>query len=200
MTTTSISLLERLRLPSEHAAWRQFVHLYTPLIFDWARGMGMSASDAEDVVQDVMTVLVRRLPEFRYDENGSFRAWLRTITVNRCRDFHRRSGVRPHTTGAGSVDVETPDGADALVEEEYRQSLVSRALELIQNQFDTTTWKACWDGQKTLKLAPQQPLAAMTNAERDETEQIRLGGHQKGAELLAKHGKPVPGNDPNRVN
>ncbi len=145
MTSTSISLLERLRLPGEHAAWRRFVHLYTPLIFDWARGMGLSANDAEDLVQDVMTVLVRRLPEFRYDENGSFRAWLRTITVNRCRDVYRRRGVRPHTTGDGFVDLETPDATDALVEEEYRQSLVSRALELMQNQFEAATWKACWE-------------------------------------------------------
>jgi len=40
----------------------------------------------------------------------------------------------------------------------------------------------------------------MTEAERAEIDQMRLRAHQKGAELLAEHGQPVPGNDPRRVN
>ena len=37
-------------------------------------------------------MLVAKLPEFQYDAGQSFRGWLRTITVNKCRDLLRRQG------------------------------------------------------------------------------------------------------------
>ena len=46
----------------------------------------------------------------------------------------------------------------------------------------------------------RETAPAMTNSERHEIERTRLRADQKGAELLAEHGEPVPGNDPNRVN
>jgi RNA polymerase sigma-70 factor (ECF subfamily) len=146
MTTTSISLLERLRRPENQPAWREFVQLYTPLIYDWACGTGVTPADAEDLVQDVMAILVQRLPEFEYDPGRSFRGWLRTITINRRRDFFRRRGVRPHPTADGRIEAESPGGAcDMLAEDEYRRYLVSRALEIMQNEFEPTTWKAYWE-------------------------------------------------------
>ena len=56
--------------------------LYTPLLYRWARGRGLQEADAGDLVQDVLTVLVRSLPKFRYDPNKRFRAWLHTVTLN----------------------------------------------------------------------------------------------------------------------
>lgn len=39
--------------------------------------------DADDVLQEVLAVVVRRIPEFhRGPRVGAFRAWGRTITVN----------------------------------------------------------------------------------------------------------------------
>ena len=50
MHTTSLSLLERLRWPEEQEAnWRRFVQLYTPLLFHWARRLGLSAEDASEL-------------------------------------------------------------------------------------------------------------------------------------------------------
>ena len=67
--TTSISLLEQLRQPGDQASWARFVRLYYPLIYDWARRAGAGPEDAADLVQDVLTVLIRRLPEFKYDSS-----------------------------------------------------------------------------------------------------------------------------------
>ena len=61
----------------------RFVELYTPLLYYWARRVGLRRQDAADLVQDVFTLLVRKLPEFTYDRNKRFRAWLRTVTLNR---------------------------------------------------------------------------------------------------------------------
>jgi hypothetical protein len=53
-----LSLLERLRRLQDGAAWSQFVHLYTPLLFRWARGAGLPEADAADLLQDVFTTLL----------------------------------------------------------------------------------------------------------------------------------------------
>ena len=51
MDTTSLSLLEQLRRSPDEAAWARFVHLYSPLLFGWARQAGLDEGDAGDLVQ-----------------------------------------------------------------------------------------------------------------------------------------------------
>src|SRR5947209_16334896 len=94
MHTTSPSLLARLRRPDDPEAWDRLVDLYTPLLYHWARGTGLQEPDAADLVQEVFAVLVRKLPEFRYDEHKSFRGWLRKITLNKWRDRQRHARTR----------------------------------------------------------------------------------------------------------
>jgi RNA polymerase sigma-70 factor (ECF subfamily) len=145
MNTTPASLLERLKRPDEPAAWARFVELYTPVLFGWARHLGLQAQDADDLVQEVFTVLVRKLPEFRYDRTQSFRRWLRTMTLNKWRDACRRRAARPgQPNEAALADAAGPDPAGSLEEAEYRQYLVGRALELMQAEFEPVTWTACW--------------------------------------------------------
>jgi RNA polymerase sigma-70 factor (ECF subfamily) len=95
MDTTDISLLERLKLPVDQKAWARFVDLYTPLIYSWARRAGLQESDAADLVQEVFAQLLQKMPGFNYDRQKSFRAWLRTITLNKWRDRCRRLAARP---------------------------------------------------------------------------------------------------------
>src|SRR5688572_26487239 len=93
--TTSLTLLDALRNAGDEQAWLRFVRLYTPLLYHWARGAGLQQSDAEDLVQDVFELLVRKLPEFRYEQNGSFRSWLRVVALNKWRERCRRRGHEP---------------------------------------------------------------------------------------------------------
>jgi RNA polymerase sigma-70 factor (ECF subfamily) len=146
MDTTNISLLDRLKLPVDQLAWSRFVDLYTPLIYSWARQVGLQESDAADLVQEVFAALVQKMPEFSYDRHKSFRAWLRTVTLNKWRDRCRRLAARPQeVTGAAVVDLADTDNEGSFAEIEYRQYLVARALELMQAEFQPTTWKACWE-------------------------------------------------------
>src|SRR5258707_1223697 len=94
MHTTSPSLLDRLRDSAEQEAWNRFVKLYTPLLFFWARRLGLQDQDAADLVQDVFAVLVQKLPEFTYNRNQGFRRWLHTILNNKWRNQQRRHPVR----------------------------------------------------------------------------------------------------------
>ncbi|HEV3262984.1 MAG TPA: sigma-70 family RNA polymerase sigma factor [Gemmataceae bacterium] len=142
---TSASLLERLRQPAQERAWARFVELYTPLLYSWARRLGLHDADAADLVQDVLTLLVRKLPEFSYDPNRSFRAWLRTVTLNSWRNRRRRAELPRAANPPDLDDLPSPDAADVAGEAEYRRWLVGRALELMRAEFQPTTWKACWE-------------------------------------------------------
>ena len=96
---TSVSLLERLRTTSDTKSWEHFVDLYTPLIKSWLEEYSHH-QDISDVVQEILTELVSRLGTFRRRPRaGSFRRWLRTVTVHRLCSFLRCERVRPLATG-----------------------------------------------------------------------------------------------------
>jgi RNA polymerase sigma-70 factor (ECF subfamily) len=146
MHTTSVSLLERLRLPDADVAWERFVNLYTPLLFYWARRVGLQESDAADLVQDVFATLVQKLPEFHYDRSQSFRSWLHTVLLNKWRKLRRRQPSLPQPGDASLASLANPDDEFVELEEaEFRQHLFVRALQLMQADFQPTTWKACWE-------------------------------------------------------
>jgi RNA polymerase sigma-70 factor (ECF subfamily) len=147
MNSTPASLLERLRNPAvEQAAWEQFVQLYTPLLCQWARRLGLFGADAADLVQEIFTVLVRKLPAFHYDPSRRFRGWLWTTTVNKAREFHRRRPVAERQAEESALaEVSSPDPTQEVDEAEYRQYLVQRALDLMKADFQPTTWKAFYE-------------------------------------------------------
>ena len=143
MESTSTSLLVRLRQSDDREAWDSFVTLYGPLIFRWARRTGLREDDATDLVQDVMAVLVKKLPEFQYDKSKSFRAWLKTVTLNRWRDLQRRQ-TAPLVDATDSEIARIPDPlVDDFWDRELQQQVVARALALMEQDFEQATWEAC---------------------------------------------------------
>jgi RNA polymerase sigma-70 factor (ECF subfamily) len=158
MDKTPASLLQRLRRPDEPGAWPRFVELYTPLLYFWACRMGLQAADAADLVQDVFTLLLQKLPEFSYDHSKSFRSWLRTVTVNRFHDNQRRKAAALRDASpAGLEDLAGSDDAEALWQKEYRDHLVNRAAQVMKAEFQPATWQAFWglavEGQSGAEVA-----------------------------------------------
>ncbi len=172
MPETSLTLLERLRLDPDEASWQRLVDLYTPLIRDWLRRHGLQPADADDLAQEVLVVLVRELPHFRHRRQGSFRAWLREITVHRVRDFCRARRTRAAATGNMRVMrmLEQLDDPQSELcrrwEQEHDEYLVQRALRLIEPEFAPATWQAFWrltrDGVEAPAVAAE--LGVSTNA------------------------------------
>jgi len=156
MTATPVSLLERLRQPNDPEAWGRFVALYTPLVYTWARRVGLQESDAADLVQDVFTLLLQKMPHFVYDRQGSFRAWLKTVTLNQWRANCRRMAAR-HEEDVPPPDLAAPDDGEAFWETEYRQHVVGQALRVMQTDFEPQTWQACWamvvEGEPAARVA-----------------------------------------------
>ena len=148
MLETSVSLLDRLRHSPDAASWQRLVDLYAPLIQSWLRRQGLQDSDANDLAQDVLAVLVRELPRFEHRGPGAFCGWLRTITVNRLRNFWRAGQTRPAATGGSEfaqrlAQLEDPRSElSRLWDHEHDQHIVRRALELIEAEFTPSTWRA----------------------------------------------------------
>jgi RNA polymerase sigma-70 factor (ECF subfamily) len=156
MSRTPASLLERLRQPNPGPAWDRLVSLYAPLVHLWATRAGLQDADAADLVQDVFATLLRELPTFRYNPSKSFRAWLKTVTLNLWRARRRR--VAPRSMD-GVPEPEAPDPAAVFWYGEYRRHLAARALHAMQAEFEERTWRACWltavEGRPTADVAAE---------------------------------------------
>jgi len=90
--TTDPSLIEAARDWSNDAGWREFYAKYAPAIRRHAGASGLSAAEAEDVVQETMLKVTRYLPRFEYDRTVCrFRSWLNQIVNQRIfESIHRR--------------------------------------------------------------------------------------------------------------
>jgi len=156
MESTPVSLVERLKHREDAVAWARFANLYTPIIFTWAQRIGLQDADARDLVQDVFAVLIQKMSDFRYDPTRSFRAWLKTVALNKARERQRR-----RTEEQLVNDVDLADSADSQVfwEVEFRNDVLRRAIQIMQTEFQPTTWKACWgvlvDGRPAAEVAAE---------------------------------------------
>lgn len=158
---TSASLLERLRRAPDEAAWRRLDDLYRPLIRRWLARDPSLGAEADDVVQEVMSVIVRELPGFQRQRTGSFRRWLRTVTAHRLAAYYRSRQNRPQAMGAFSDESPLTDLADPNSElarqwdEEHDRYVLRRLMDLIEPMFEPKTLEAfrriVFDG-----MAPRQ--------------------------------------------
>jgi len=148
MVETSLSLLDRLSRRPNDADWRRLVFLYTPVLHAWLGRHDLQSSDLDDLTQEVLGVVVRKLPEFQHNRRtGAFRAWLRTITVHCLRRFWRAKRYQAAAPGGSDFEaylsqVEDPaSGLSAEWDREYGR-LLRRLLELVEPEFQPKTWSA----------------------------------------------------------
>ncbi len=149
MIPTSASLLERLRLEPDDDSWQRLVDIYSPLIHNWLHRHGLQQQDRNDLVQEVLVVVTRRLPDFEHNQRtGAFRTWLRTITVNCLRDFWKSQRIRPNATGDSNFlqmlnQMEDPESELSRVwDEEHDLHVTKKLLDMIRPRFNEKTWKA----------------------------------------------------------
>jgi RNA polymerase sigma factor (sigma-70 family) len=149
---TRVTLLTRIRDGRDADAWREFVQIYGPVVYRFARNRGLQDADAADLMQDVLRSVARNAHRMEYDPaRGTFRGWLYTVTRNKIYNF--LNGQRNRPRGSGDSDAHerldaTPardaDGPDAEWEREYQRRLSGRAMELVQHEFQPATWQAFW--------------------------------------------------------
>ncbi len=163
--TTSLTLLERLAQGADDADWTKLLSIYRPFIQYQVRSYADLADQADDISQEVMLVLMRDLPTFERQRKGSFRSWLRTVTVNQLRTAARRSRRQPRPAGAQpDVLQQIEDLADPVSlasvkwDEEHDLAVMRRVFELIRPKFEASTWLAF--ERHGLKGEPANQVAA----------------------------------------
>ena len=145
---TRVTLLGRLRaVPSDPAAWAEFVAWYGRKIYAWCRAWGLQEADAQDVTQEVFLNLSVRLPQFRYDPAGSFRAWLKTVTHHTWQDFLARQRRPGRGSGGDSAierlaDVQARDDLERRLAEAFDQELLKEAAARVRLRVEPRTWEA----------------------------------------------------------
>src|SRR3954462_3974558 len=105
---TRASLLARVKNLEDHASWQDFFDTYWKLIYAISIKRGLSATEAEDVVQETMCAAMKHMPQFNYDRNvGTFKTWLLTMVRWRIADqFRKRAPIK---NLPASVRLDTSD-------------------------------------------------------------------------------------------
>ena len=166
MQSTSESLLVRLGSANNSESWSRFVQLYTPLIFFWARKTGLQSQDAADIVQDVLTIVFQKIPDWKYDSSRSFRGWLRTITLNRHRQLHRRKQINTSDPANSNINEIADNLAQSTWDLNYARQLVATAMELMKDDFAPKTWAALKElmasGRPAVEIAREYEVSVWT--------------------------------------
>ena len=152
---TRQSLLARLRNVGDSESWRTFFETYWRLIYNVARKSGLSDDQAQDVVQDTLIAVARRMPDFRYDRSkGSFKQWLLLICRRRIQDqlrrmYSARQFVQQNCEEASAAVENMPDTTplpDAQIdsdwEQQWRDNVFQMALTRVRQRANPKHYQA----------------------------------------------------------
>ena len=130
--------MSRLRNLDDQESWRTFFDLYWRLLYNVARRSGLDDSGAQEIVQDTVIAVARKMPEFRYDPaRGTFRQWLLRITRRRIVDHLRRIYRQPP-----QADV-APESLDE--DEEHAAAITDQSVSAIDAAWNEEWEKATFD-------------------------------------------------------
>ena len=160
---TRASLLQRLTTGDDAQSWQDFYRIYSGLIRFFAEKAGLTADEAEEVVQETAIGVARGLPEFVYDPKVCrFKTWLLNLTRWRIQNQLRkrpRGAPNPYLptpgqTPAGPSDdtartatiERIPDPAvpefGAEWDSAWETNLVTQAMEQVRQRIDGRQFQA----------------------------------------------------------
>lgn len=146
---TRPSLLERIKNDDENA-WREFYEQYRSLV--WLKGSdyGLTETEQQDLLIEVMLDFFNALGKFQYDPSkGRFRFYFRKLVVARCiKIIKKRTPIGTDDIDIERIPVETIDD-----DNEYKAFLFRRALKEVEKTMESTRVQ-CF---KRYKLAEESP-------------------------------------------
>ncbi|HMJ05813.1 MAG TPA: sigma-70 family RNA polymerase sigma factor [Chthoniobacterales bacterium] len=167
---TRRSLVERLGDWNDRKRWQEFFDSYWRLIHGTARKAGLTDAEAQEVVQETLITVAKKIDKLKYDPaRGSFKGWLLQITRWRIADQFRKR--KPGDAGPGrsekdeartrTIDrIADPAGfdLDSVWDEEWRKNVVSAAIARVKRKVDPKQYQVfdCY----VFKQWPAQKVAA----------------------------------------
>ena len=143
---TRRSLLNRLKNWDDQESWKDFFDTYWKLIYGVAVRAGLTDAEAQEVVQETVIAVAKKIPEFQYNpEIGSFKSWLLHTAQWRISDQFRKrksgadrgGGRREKNTGTSTIErIPDPAGLDldAIWDAEWEKHLFEAAIERVKTQ------------------------------------------------------------------
>lgn len=146
---TRMTLPTRIKDETGVDAWREFVRLYGPIVYRFARKRGLGDADAADLMQQVLKSVARNVETVEYDpKHGTFRGWLFTVTRNKIGNFLSAQGDCPRWAGdSESLIPSIPDREvepDSDWDIEYQRQLAAKAMDRVKQVFRSSIWQAFW--------------------------------------------------------
>ncbi len=167
--STRVSLLVRLGDARDSAAWTQFVDLYAPLVYGYARKQGLQDADAADLAQEVLVNVAGAVGRLEYDPSrGSFRSWLFTIVRRKLSNRRRAQRTRREGTNGTSTEAlleqsPAPRAEQDQWEAEWERGVFTWACEQVRKDVTVSTWQAFWrtavDGESGKQVAADLGLS-----------------------------------------
>ena len=155
-TNPSIFLrLNRADATTREVAWQEFHQRYATVIAGFARQLGLSVADIEDVVQDVMLGFYATAPTFVYDPaRGRFRGYLKACTFHAAQ---RRRGRNARFKGLPleQIDLESLE-VEQVWNDVWEQELLRRAVETLRGEIGTTRTFQAFDLYVIQDVSPQE--------------------------------------------
>jgi RNA polymerase sigma-70 factor (ECF subfamily) len=130
---------------SDARAWQEFQARYLPRLLAWCRSKGLQRADAQDVAQEVLLRVARRMPTFLYNPALNFSGWLRSVWHNAWADYVH--GREPGTRGTGDPKVHEQlreiTGGDLTQElaDVFRREALEEALARVQVRVSPRDWQ-----------------------------------------------------------
>lgn len=143
---TRASLLVKLRSSDDDAAWREFVHLYRPVIYRIARRRNLQDADAQDLAQKVLVSVANAIGTWeKRDEKARFRHWLRKVVKNAILKALTRG---PKDKAVGGPDAhsllgmlpESEAGLERDLQLEYRREIYHQAAAWVRSEVTVEAW------------------------------------------------------------
>lgn len=183
---TRRSLISRLRNCEDEESWQTFFRTYWKLIYSVAVRRGCTDAEAEEVVQETVISVARKMPEYRYDPAMcSFKGWLMHVTNWRVIDRIRKrlpGGATPialDSAAAKLVDeIANPGASDLelLWDEEWQKNLLDAALERVKRRVNPEHYQIFY-----LLLVKQQPPRKIASLLKISVGRVYVAKHRVGA-------------------
>lgn len=167
---TRESLIIRLPSAADAEAWQEFVAIYEPHVYRFARRRGLQDADAHELVQNVFLSVAKAVGGWKPDpDRGKFRAWLFRIARNHVINLARK---RKPDQGTGRTDeyerlqqlCDQVDSTSVALEQDYRRELFRTAAAEVRVQVKPQTWEAFWlssvEGKPIAEVAEQLSVSA----------------------------------------
>jgi RNA polymerase sigma-70 factor, ECF subfamily len=156
-TGTSPTLLRRTADWRDHAAWRDFVAKYDPLIQSWCREYRLGDDLSADVSQLFWIELADKMRSFRYDPSRRFRGWLRRCfhwrAVDAIRERSRQEQAVRSLDDPSCTQVENlliaaeqlgEDGDEPAEPRSLLLDLAEQVQTAVRNKVHAQSWQVFW--------------------------------------------------------